>query len=87
MITVILADGKVVQCFHVERGVASDLLVQTDTLSFAEAAEIFGNPEALKTITVSTDDEDSVYYGYKTLGEIKLTPAIGDETLMIVLRK
>ena len=87
MITVKLANERTIQALHVERGVASDLLINIDSMSFAEAAAIFSDSEALKIITVLTDDEDSTYYGYKTLGEIKLTPASGDTTLMIVLRK
>ncbi len=87
MITVKLANDKTIPALHIERGVASDLLINTDSMSFAEAAAVFSDSEALKTITVTTDDEDSIYYGYKTLGEIKLTPASGDTTLMIVLRK
>lgn len=87
MFTITLATGETVQCFNVERGIAYDLIIRTDTLSMAEAAAIFGNKEALKEIKVTSEHEESIYYGYKTLAEIKVTPMPDVETLMIVIRK
>ena len=87
MVRVTLGTGEVIESFHVQRGIAANLIIHTDTLSFVEAARIFSNPEATKKIIVSSDDEESTYYNYTNLMVIHTTPVIGDDTLAIELQK